>query len=199
MSCLWSLGRSERGRWPSVSNWFERRLKTFAIDVIHRKGIEPKYGDALAPKSCSWNLWERLPAGSGSARVYSIVTVSAIEPIFNAHDASFSWDGAPHGSNMMGDPQALREDSQGTEVASACVMSNTPAVWRKKSTPVEDRGDLHLTLAQSVEHPIFADENLARLRRLVLKLGNLAPRGGKSAEARDAPDKSLTERFCPGR
>lgn len=63
---------------------------------------------------------------------------------------------------------------------------------------MEDRGDLHRTLAQSVEHPIFADEDLAGLRRLVLKLGNLAPRGGKNAEARDAPDKSLTERFCPG-
>ena len=88
--------RSERGRWPSVLELVRTHgLKTFAIDVIHRKGIEPKYGDALAPKSCSWNLWERLPAGSAPRGFTPSSPSPAIEPIFNAHDASFSWDGAP--------------------------------------------------------------------------------------------------------
>ena len=63
---------------------------------------------------------------------------------------------------------------------------------------MDDRGDLNLALTQSVEHPVFAGKDLAGLRGLVLKLGHLAPRGGKGAEARDAPDKSFTELLCPG-
>lgn len=88
--------RSERGRWPSVLELVRARgLKTFAINVLHREGIEPNYGDELAPKGCSWNLWDRLPAGSAPRGFTPTRPSPAVEQIFNAQDASFSWDDAP--------------------------------------------------------------------------------------------------------
>lgn len=86
---------SETDRRSVLQRVRSQGLATSAINVINRGGYSAKYGDELAPKECSWNLWDSLKVGSKALGFTPLPPTPAIERVFDTSQSRLIWDGAP--------------------------------------------------------------------------------------------------------